>query len=146
MSWFWIWSSWRSKSASWRRFSLVKRVIWLSWFTINLLCFSNSWLCSFKISSCFCKTSVWSFNFRSLSAIFSLFLSISLILFWINVLWLLRIPPTVFATAYNWLPFIASVLSEDTFPDATLITWRSLPDAPTLVTPLRADPTPAKPE
>ncbi|MCY1237311.1 hypothetical protein D9M72_500020 [compost metagenome] len=42
--------------------------------------------------------------------------------------------PTVLATEYNWLPLIASVEVEVTWPAATLVIWRSAPAEPTLTT------------
>ena len=46
------------------------------------------------------------------------------------------------ATAYNWLPLIASVLVAVTKPAATFWTRRSVPTAPTVTVPL--DLAPAK--
>jgi len=44
------------------------------------------------------------------------------------------------ATAYNWLPLMASVLAAEIWPAATLVTWRSAPAEPTLTTPTGALP------
>ena len=51
---------------------------------------------------------------------------------------------TAVLVAKSWLPLMASVLVAESSPAARLMICRSAPTAPTLTTPLAAEPAPAK--